>query len=58
MQTDGTLLASVCTGSLVLAAAGLLRNRPATTHRGSLELLASLDPTIDVRTGARRDGPP
>jgi transcriptional regulator GlxA family with amidase domain len=43
------LMASVCTGSLVYAAAGLLRGRPATTHWASLELLAQLDPTIDVR---------
>jgi transcriptional regulator GlxA family with amidase domain len=47
------LLASVCTGSLVYAAAGLLRNRPATTHWASLELLADTDPTIEVRPDER-----
>ena len=47
------LMASVCTGSLILAAAGLLKNRPATTHWASLELLAQLDPTIDVRPNDR-----
>jgi transcriptional regulator GlxA family with amidase domain len=47
------LLASVCTGSLVFAAAGLLRGRPATTHWGSLGLLAELDPTIEVRANDR-----
>ena len=47
------LLASVCTGALVYAAAGLLANRPATTHWASLDLLAELDPTIDVRDGVR-----
>jgi putative intracellular protease/amidase len=36
------LMTSVCTGSLVYAAAGLLAGRPATTHWGSLELLAEL----------------
>ena len=47
------LMTSVCTGSLVYAAAGLLRGRPATTHWGSLDLLAELDPTIDVRADER-----
>ncbi len=47
------LLASVCTGSLVYAAAGLLTGRPATTHRASLGKLAELDSTIDVRAGER-----
>ena len=44
---------SVCTGSLVYAAAGLLEGRPATTHWGSLDTLAELDPTIDVRPDDR-----
>ncbi|MEO8907343.1 MAG: DJ-1/PfpI family protein, partial [Microbacteriaceae bacterium] len=43
------LMASVCTGSLVYAAAGLLRDRPATTHWGSLDHLAELDPSIQLR---------
>jgi transcriptional regulator GlxA family with amidase domain len=46
-------MTSVCTGSLVFAAAGLLRNRPATTHFGALDLLASLDPSIEVQPAAR-----
>lgn len=44
---------SVCTGSLVYAAAGLLAGRPATTHWGSLDTLAELDPTIEVRPDDR-----
>lgn len=47
------LMTSVCTGSLVYAAAGLLRGRPATTHWRSLARLAELDPTIDVRRNDR-----
>lgn len=47
------LMTSVCTGSLVYAAAGLLRNRPATTHWASLDLLAETDSTIEVRRDAR-----
>jgi transcriptional regulator GlxA family with amidase domain len=47
------LMTSVCTGSLVYAAAGLLSHRPATTHWGSLDRLAELDPTIDVRPDER-----
>jgi transcriptional regulator GlxA family with amidase domain len=47
------LMTSVCTGSLVYAAAGLLAHRPATTHWAAVELLADLDPTIDVRADER-----
>lgn len=42
------LLASVCTGALVYAAAGLLRERPATTYRGALDELRALDPSVRV----------
>jgi len=52
-RDDVPLMASVCTGSLVYAAAGLLSHRPATTHWGSLSRLAELDPTIDVRSDER-----
>jgi len=48
-----TLMTSVCTGSLVFAAAGLLRDRPATTWWGSLERLVELDPTIEARPDDR-----
>lgn len=47
------LMTSVCTGSLVYAAAGLLRDRPATTHWASLDHLAKLDPSIEVRPDDR-----
>ncbi len=46
MAGGGTLMTSVCTGSLVYAAAGLLRNRPATTYWSAFDELLALDPTI------------
>ncbi|SRR5579883_1648776 len=47
------VMASVCTGALVYARAGLLAGRPATTHWASLDHLARLDPSIDLRRGER-----
>lgn len=48
-----SLMTSVCTGSLVYAAAGLLRDRPATTYWGSLDYLKRLDDTIELRPDDR-----
>jgi transcriptional regulator GlxA family with amidase domain len=52
-RATASLLTSVCTGSLVYAAAGVLSGRPATTHWEWLDLLAELDPSIDVRRDER-----
>jgi transcriptional regulator GlxA family with amidase domain len=49
LARDGTLMTSVCTGSLVYADAGLLDGRPATTHWAQLDLLRSLGRDIDVK---------
>src|SRR4051794_36700026 len=46
-RADVSLLTSVCTGSIVYAAAGLLKDRPATTYWGALEGLTDRDPTIE-----------
>lgn len=51
LGSNGTLMTSVCTGALILAAAGLLDDRPATTHWSALEALASYG--VDVQPEAR-----
>jgi transcriptional regulator GlxA family with amidase domain len=53
LRDAGTLMTSVCTGALVFAAAGLLRDRPATTWWGRLDTLQELDPTIEARPDDR-----
>lgn len=48
-----TVVAGVCTGALVLAAAGILAGRVATTHRDAFGELTRLDPSVMVDTEAR-----
>lgn len=53
MRDRTPLVTSVCTGATVLAAAGLLSGRPATTNRNAFEEVARLDPTAVLRRGER-----
>ena len=48
LPNKAAMIASVCTGSLLLAKAGLLRNKQATTHWGAIELLQSIDKSINI----------
>lgn len=36
LHQEGTIIAAVCTGSMLVAKAGLIQDRPATTHHGAL----------------------
>lgn len=47
------LVLSVCTGSLVLASAGLLDGMDVTTHHGAIDLLRETAPKARVREGVR-----
>ena len=45
-HATGTLVTSVCTGALVLAVAGLLQGRPATTYHACFDELIAAEPTV------------
>ncbi|MDT7548012.1 MAG: hypothetical protein QOE84_406 [Actinomycetota bacterium] len=47
------LMTSVCSGSLVYAAAGLLTGRPATTHWAAFDELRALDASVELRADDR-----
>jgi len=50
LDREGVTVATVCGGSLVLAMAGLIGRRPATTHRMGLEVLTAAGVrALDVR---------
>jgi len=50
---DAELVLSVCTGSLLLAKAGLLDGLEATTHYGALDLLKEMAPSTTVHADRR-----
>jgi putative intracellular protease/amidase len=51
LHDAGTVMASVCTGAMLLARAGLLTGRPAVTNRNALDDIAAAG--ADVRRDAR-----
>ena len=53
VSASAQLTTSVCTGAALLARAGLLQGRRATTHYSSYDWLASLDASITVERGVR-----
>lgn len=55
LHHEGVVMTSVCTGAMLLAAAGLLKNRPATTNHGALEELAAAGAQV-VRARVVDDG--
>lgn len=61
LHDNGTLVCSVCSGSVLLAAAGLLDGRPATTHWAYIDHFHRFFPEVDLQPNrvllpARPDG--
>jgi len=48
-HADGAIISSVCSGAVLLAAAGLLDDKEATTHWGFSDALSTLFPRVKVR---------
>lgn len=45
-HAQGVTIASVCTGAMIVAATGLLKGRPATTHHSAIAELAAAGATV------------
>jgi transcriptional regulator GlxA family with amidase domain len=56
LHDRGSVIASVCTGAMLLAAAGLLRGRPAVTNRGALDDLARFGTEVHPEARVVDDG--
>jgi transcriptional regulator GlxA family with amidase domain len=55
-HAGGTVLASVCTGAMLLAASGVLTGRPAVTHRIALDDLAQAGAHVRAQARVVDDG--
>ena len=53
VDAGSTWTTSVCTGSLLLGAAGLLQGKQATTHWAVLDMLAAISPNVTVEREQR-----
>ncbi len=51
LHASGTRIAGVCTGAMLIAASGILKGRPAVTHRSAIDDLRELG--VDVHPEAR-----
>jgi transcriptional regulator GlxA family with amidase domain len=56
LRAGGAVMASVCTGALLLAKAGITDGRPATTHRAALDDLAAHGADVDREARVVDDG--
>jgi transcriptional regulator GlxA family with amidase domain len=56
LHARGTVIASVCTGAMLLATAGLLRGRPAVTNRGALDDLVRFGAAVHAEARVVDDG--
>jgi transcriptional regulator GlxA family with amidase domain len=56
LHNDGVAMASVCTGGILLAQAGILDGRPATTHNAALDHLAEMGAHVDRQARVVDDG--